>query len=138
MRCWRCRSKRMTGAVHHINGNHNDVRSFNEIGLCPDCHDTVQGICDKCANQSKCHIKMFQTCWRFEDALPPINFRARGSTLSNTLLIVAPNPAQDGANPWYFWNHATTNGFKRKRFDLSMVDEWLKNWRKLKCPPSSE
>ena len=73
--CWRCRTTKNYVGSHHINRNHNDSRSFNKIGLCKRCHDVIQGVCDKCSNQPDCHIKRFQQCWYFDDAIPPIYYR---------------------------------------------------------------
>jgi len=75
--CARCDTPISRDNIHHINGNHEDDSAYNRIGLCGKCHDLVQGICDKCTNQGECHIKKFQECWHFEDALPPIYFRMK-------------------------------------------------------------
>lgn len=76
-RCWRCRKEIETYCgPHHIDGNHSNDLLINQITLCQKCHDLVQGICDKCLNQKDCHIKRFQKCWHFEDALPPIYFKS--------------------------------------------------------------
>jgi len=73
--CWKCRRQgSQFYSTHHINRNQEDNRLINLINLCSKCHDLVQAICDKCSNQPICHIKRFQTCWRFEDAIPPIYF----------------------------------------------------------------
>ena len=79
--CWMCRTTKDEGiGIHHTNGNHSENRNnslWNKINLCRKCHDLVQGICDKCANQNGCYVKKLQQCWAFSDALPPIFYRER-------------------------------------------------------------
>jgi len=80
--CFRC-GKRGNFYYHHIDGRgrrlpveEQNNNKTNLIPLCPSCHDMVEGICSKCVHQSTCNIKKFKECWRFEDALPPINFKS--------------------------------------------------------------
>ena len=75
--CWKCREAIKEMSVHHINGNHNDSRSFNLINLCPQCHNVIQAVCDKCDNLLNCHVKRFRECWYFDSGLPPIYFRPK-------------------------------------------------------------
>ena len=86
--CWKCRKALESLERHHINGNHNDSRSFNIINLCKPCHNTIQAICDKCDNLLNCHVKRFQECWYFDAGLPPIHFRISRTFNDGVLVAV--------------------------------------------------
>jgi len=75
--CWRCRSTTHLTGIHHINADPNDQKPQNLLRLCQKCHNLIQGICDKCKDQKDCYIQKLQRCWRFEDSLPPIEFRPK-------------------------------------------------------------
>lgn len=85
--CRKCRMAVTNWGLHHINGKGNDDRLNNKIRLCPRCHDLVQGICDKCQNQSFCSYPKFNMCWRFEDALPPIYFKQKIEEETSTISL---------------------------------------------------
>jgi len=80
--CWKCRqenaktndSKVNKISKHHIKG-HN--KGDELISLCQKHHDLVEGICGNCQRQPNCFESLFKQCWRFEDALPPINFKPK-------------------------------------------------------------
>jgi len=73
--CWKCRKRGDEVNIHHVNGNPEDEKPQNCLGLCKECHDLVQGICDKCIKQKYCFVQNLQRCWGFDDALPPLYFR---------------------------------------------------------------
>jgi len=94
-RCWRCRSS-IRVALHHIKGNVEYKNPSDVISLCPKCHDLIQGICDKCADQIVCHVKKLQRCWAFDDALPPIYFLEKPFFTSKDPL---PTPCLEESTP---------------------------------------
>ena len=92
-KCALC-SKKGKWGVHHINGKgsvlpveQRDNRKTNLIVLCNLCHDKVEAVCSKCFARNNCNNRKFKECWRFEDALPPINFKSREDIFVDSLNV---------------------------------------------------
>lgn len=92
-RCYFCEILSEKVSQHHINGKgtafeieDQDNRPINFINLCTDCHDRVEAVCSKCADQGKCNNIKFKECWIFEEAIPPKYFRSFKQAIKDMFL----------------------------------------------------